>query len=166
VRVIAYEDLQCSDCAVYHRMLQEQLLPAYGEFVAFEYRDFPLPKHAWARAAAIVARHFMNMTPKLGDAFRAYCYEHQREISSDDLTDHVRTFATASASSVEDAVNALNDAAVGQQVDADYKEGLARGVVRTPTVFIGNEAFIETFSFHDIARSIELALQSTGASSK
>jgi len=58
VRVVAYEDLQCPDCAVYRRMMDERLLPAYRDKVAFEHRDFPLPRHTWARKAAIAARFF------------------------------------------------------------------------------------------------------------
>ena len=65
VRVIAYEDLQCGDCAEYRRMLDEQLLPTFGQSVAFESRDFPLAKHPWARLAAIAARHFKHVHPEL-----------------------------------------------------------------------------------------------------
>ena len=56
VRVIIYEDLQCPDCADFRRMLDTQLLPRFAAKVAFEHRDFPLAKHAWARKAAIAAR--------------------------------------------------------------------------------------------------------------
>src|SRR5450759_2714195 len=58
VRVIAYEDLQCPDCATYRKMLDEKLLAAYRAKAAFEHRDFPLPKHSWARPAAVAARFF------------------------------------------------------------------------------------------------------------
>jgi protein-disulfide isomerase len=56
VRVIIYEDLQCPDCAVLRKMLDEKLLPKYKDRVAFEHRDVPLAKHSWARQAAIAAR--------------------------------------------------------------------------------------------------------------
>ena len=57
VRVLIYEDLQCPDCAEFRRMMDEKILPRYGERVAFIHRDFPLAKHAWARKAAIVHSH-------------------------------------------------------------------------------------------------------------
>ena len=38
--------------AAFRRMLDEKLLPKYGDEVAFVHRDFPLAKHAWARQAA------------------------------------------------------------------------------------------------------------------
>ena len=52
VRVQIWEDLQCPDCADFRVMLDQELLPKFRGTVAFEHRDFPLPKHAWARKAA------------------------------------------------------------------------------------------------------------------
>jgi protein-disulfide isomerase len=166
VRVIAYEDLQCSDCAAYARMLEERLLPRYAQVVEFVRRDFPLPKHTWARPAAMVARHFDGVTLELGGAFRRYCYDYQQEIDNEGLQAHIRNFAVAHNTEPDRAVTASTDPDLAQPIDLDYREGISRGVVRTPTVFVNDEAFIERFSFHDIARSIESALQSTGASFK
>jgi hypothetical protein len=70
VRVVVYEDLQCPDCAVYRKMMDEKLLPEFGAQVAFEHRDFPLPKHKWARKAAIAARFFAATKPETAVAFR------------------------------------------------------------------------------------------------
>jgi protein-disulfide isomerase len=164
VRVIAYEDLQCGDSAAYARMLDEQLLPAYGSLAYFEHREFPLPKHSWARQASIVAKHFENTDLELGGAFRRYCYAHLREISTETLSAHIRSFARAHAADAELAVRALSDPAVAQQVEDDYHEGVSRGVTRTPTVFVNNRAFVETFSFQQIAQAIEAALESSGVS--
>ena len=36
VRAIIYEDLQCSDCAVFREMMDKRILPKYGDRVAFE----------------------------------------------------------------------------------------------------------------------------------
>ena len=55
VRVVIFEDLQCPDCAVFRKMLDEKLLPKYKATVAFEHHDFPLAKHSWARQAAVAA---------------------------------------------------------------------------------------------------------------
>ena len=95
VRVIAYEDLQCSDCAIYRRMLDEKLLPAYGQTVAFEHREFPLSKHALARPAAIAARYFGSMKPEVGIAFRRYCAANLSNITPDNFEAKLRAFASA-----------------------------------------------------------------------
>src|SRR5579875_2251909 len=72
VRVVIYEDLQCPDCAVFRTMLDEKLLPRYGDRVAFEHHDFPLDKHKWARPAAIISRYFTSIRPQLGIQYRQY----------------------------------------------------------------------------------------------
>jgi protein-disulfide isomerase len=163
VRVIAYEDLQCGDCAEYRRMLDEQLLPTFGQSVAFESRDFPLAKHPWARLAAIAARHFKHVHPELGTAFRRYCYQHQAVIAVPSFPKYLRDFAKTSGIDPEKAIDALSDGNHAAEVDAQHREGIARGVIRTPTVFANGEAFVETFSFERIGRAIESAIDIAGA---
>ena len=66
--MIIYEDLQCSDCANFQRILDDRLLPRYGRRVAFEHRDFPLAKHAWARKATVAGRFFDSIKAETGVA--------------------------------------------------------------------------------------------------
>ena len=55
VIVTIYDDLQCGDCGRFNAMLEESLLPKYRGRVEFVHRNFPLPKHNWAREAAKIA---------------------------------------------------------------------------------------------------------------
>jgi len=158
VRVVAYEDLQCPDCAAYRAMMDVHLLPKYGAKVAFEHRDFPLPKHSWARKAAIAARYFDGVKAELGVRFRQQTMARIREIAAAAFDEHVRSFAKAHGADPEKALAALADPKLGALVEEDYQEGIARGVGRTPTVFVNGEAFIETFTLEEISRSIEAAL--------
>ncbi len=132
VRVIAYEDLQCPDCAVYRRLLDHHLLPKYKDRVAFEHRDFPLVKHKWARPAAIVARHFDRTSPALGIDFRRWAYANIPTISPDNATEKFQEWAKAQGQDPAAVVKALSDPALTKLVEEDYQEGIARGVARTP----------------------------------
>ena len=161
VRVIAYEDLQCPDCAVYRRMLDEKLLPKYGAAVAFEHREYPLRKHEWARPASIAVLYFAALKPETEIAFRRYCANHLTEITAGNLQAKLRDFAKANNADPDKAVAALNDSALAKEVDEQLKEGVARGVARTPTVFVNGEPFIETFTFEDISKSIDAAIAAT-----
>jgi len=158
VRVIAYEDLQCSDCATYRRMLDETLLPSYRDSVAFEHREYPLPKHAWARTAAIAACYFDELKPEIGVAFRRYCFAKQHEIQPHEFENRVREFAESHGIDPAGATAALDDATLSRAVDEQYQEGAARGVTRTPTVFVNDRQFIETFAFEDLSKAIDAAL--------
>jgi protein-disulfide isomerase len=161
VRVIAYEDLQCPDCAVYRKMLDEKLLPKYGGAVAFEHREFPLRKHQWARPASIAVRYFGTLKPETGIAFRRYCANHLMEITAENFEAKLREFAKANGADPDKAIAALSDPGLAKIVQEEFQEGIARGVARTPTVFVNGEPFIETFTFENISKSIDAALAAT-----
>lgn len=161
VRVVAYEDLQCSDCAAYRKMLDERLLPKYGTSVAFEHREYPLRKHQWARPASLVSRYFAALKPEMGIEFRRFCASHLMEITADNFQAKLREFAKSNGADPDKAITALNDPSLARIVEEEFKEGVARGVARTPTVFVNGKPFIETFTFEDISQSIEAALAAT-----
>jgi protein-disulfide isomerase len=161
VRVIAYEDLQCSDCSVYRRMLDDTLLPKYASKVAFEHRDFPLPKHSWARQAAVARRYLGSVNPEAGIAFRRYCLERLAEITPKNFNAKLCAFAKDNGADPEKAAAALQDRSIDKQVQDEFQEGVARGVARTPTVFVNRQPFIEKFSFEEISKSIDAALRAT-----
>jgi protein-disulfide isomerase len=158
VRVIAYEDLQCPDCATYRKMLDEKLLAAYGAKVAFEHRDFPLPKHSWARPAAVVARFFHDVKPELGIEWRRHLLFSIRATTSENFLDRLKAFASKHGVRPERAVAALDEVRYRDLVEKDCQEGVARGVSHTPTVFVDGEPFVETFTFEQLSKAIDAAL--------
>lgn len=162
VRVVIYEDLQCSDCAVFRRMLDEKLLPRFGSKVLFEHRDFPLAKHAWARRAAIAGRHFLSVSPELCAAWRRETMASQRAIKAGGFEAWLREFAVKHKQDPGKALASLSDQSLAAAVDADLQEGVARGVARTPTALVNGQPFIETFTFDEISQGIVKALKENG----
>lgn len=158
VRVIIYEDLQCSDCADFRKMLDEKLLPKYKDKVAFEHRDFPLAKHAWARKAAIAARFIQEIDPAKAIAFRQYLMANQPSIQAAAFEATLAQWARDHGIDGAKAVASLSDARLAALVEKDYQEGVARGIARTPTVLVDGEPFIETFPVEDIMKSLDRAL--------
>jgi protein-disulfide isomerase len=159
VRIVVYEDLECGDCHTFREMLDQKILPRYGSRVAVEHRDFPLTKHAWAKPAAVAARHFERENPKLALEFRRVTLAERKTLTPENIAQHVAKFARQFGSDPIKAVNALQDPALNKQVEDDFAEGLARGVLKTPTVFVEGEPFVETFTFDEIAKGIDAALQ-------
>lgn len=158
VRVIVYESLQCSDCAVYRKMLDEHLLPKYGGRVAFEHRDFPLAKHQWSRPAAIAARHFDRINGALGVEFRRWALNNIANLTAENFNEKLQEWAKAHNLDAAKAVAALKEPALAKLVEEDLQEGVARGVAHTPTVFVNGEAFIEPSAPDEIDKAIEAAL--------
>ena len=161
VRVIVYEDLQCPDCANFRVEMDNVLLPRFAKTVAFEHRDFPLAKHAWARKASIAARFFGSVTPEIGLEFRRETMRRLREIKPEAFNEHVAAFARAHNVDAGKALAALEDPAIAAAVEADYQDGVARGVAHTPTVLVDGEPFVERFPIEDVVKSIEQALKAS-----
>lgn len=162
VRVVIYEDLQCPDCAAFRRMLDEKLLPRYGSKVAFEHRDFPLAKHSWARRAAIAGRYFLSISPALSFAWRKETMARLRTIKADTFEDWLKEFAGRNKTDASRALAALNDQALAAAVEAEFQEGVARGIARTPTALVNGVPFIETFTAEEISQGIDQALKEHG----
>jgi len=158
VRVLIYEDLQCPDCATFRRMLDEKLLPRYGAKVAFEHRDFPLAKHAWARKAAIAARFFEETSAELAVAFNRHALANRREITAANFDERLAAFARQHGVDPGKALAALQDERYAALVEKDLLEGVARGVAKTPTVFVDGTPFIETFTFEELSKALDAAL--------
>jgi protein-disulfide isomerase len=158
VRAVIYEDLQCPDCAAFRRLMDEKLLPRYGGKVAFVHRDFPLAKHAWARRAAIAARFFTDRKPELGLEYRRYTMAGQEATTDANFNTRLAAFAKAHDIEPDAAVAALSNARYAELVEQDYQDGVSRGVVHTPTVFVNGKPFIETITFEEISKGIDQAL--------
>ncbi len=159
VRVLVFEDLQCPDCANFRAEMDKELLPRFAKSVAFEHRDFPLAKHAWARKASIAARFFGTVSPEVAIEFRKTTMAHLREIKPETFNQHVSDFAKTHKIDPARAIAALDDPTFAAEVEKDYQDGLARGIAHTPTVLVDGEPFIERFPIADVIKSIESALK-------
>ena len=155
VRVVHFEDLQCGDCAAFRRMLDHDLLPRYGSTVAFEGRDYPRPKHECAHAMAAAARFFEEISPSLGLAFRRYLFEELSFITPNSFLVYLSRFAKRHGVSAADAQRSIHDSRFHSLIQQDIDEGVRRGVEKTPTVFVDDQAFIETFTLQDLAGAID-----------
>lgn len=158
VRVVIYEDLQCSDCQNFRTLMDEKFLPRYGSRVAFVHRDLPLPRHEWARPAAVAGRWVYEQNHALGIVFRREILSEQNHLTAGNLQMWLLEFARRNKLSEKAIVDSLNDPRLLNLVDQDYLAAVARGVSRTPTVYAGGQVFVETIIYDDLARVLDLEL--------
>jgi protein-disulfide isomerase len=158
VRVLIYEDLQCPDCSVFRKALDERLLPRYSASVAFEHRDFPLPKHTWAKEAAVAARYFQALNPMLAADFRRTVQGNLGKVNSEGFRSWLIEFCRDRQLDTDKALAALNNSTYAQAVEADYQAGVAAGIRRTPTVIVGGTSFVETIDIGALQRSLDALL--------
>lgn len=160
VRVTAFENLQCKDSAAWRRMLDTVLLPRYAETVAFVACDFPLEKHVWSMPAAIVSRRMSLISPAQCLDFRRYCYEHLSEITAESFPERIVTYAERVGLDPQDISISVRNPDFAKAVELDIAEGHRLHVVRTPTVTIGEERFIDVFPVAGVIAAIDKALRS------
>ena len=158
VKVLIYDDLQCGDCARFRAMFDEKILPKYGAKVAFIHRDFPLGKHDWARPAAVAARWVWDQDHVYGIAIRREILAEQDHITLRGLNGWLLNFAARNHLDQNGIINSLTDSRFNSLVDQDRQAAVARGVERTPTVYIGGVALVETILYDDLARALDEAL--------
>jgi protein-disulfide isomerase len=161
IKVLIYEDLQCSDCAVFRTLLDEKLLPKYGSRVAFVHRDFPLGKHDWARPAAIAGRWVYEQDSELGITFRREILSELNNINARTLKPWLVEFASRNKLDQRGIVASLDDPRLNSLIDQERQGATARGVKATPTVYVGGVAFVETILYEDLARALDEALAVT-----
>jgi protein-disulfide isomerase len=82
----------------------------------------------------------------------------QENTTPDNFNEKLTAFAQAHGISPDAALASLSNAHYAELVEKDYRDGISRGVVHTPTVFVNGRPFIETFSFEEISKGIDDAL--------
>ncbi len=143
--IVVFEDLQCPQC---RRMapLVEQAAKTYK--IPLVRYDFPLPIHNWSFDAAVIARSFDGHSKQLGNEFRDYIFEHQLEITPQNLRGFAEKFAADHKAVLPFVVDPKGEFAA--KVTADRDLGRRVGIQHTPTIYIvsnsrssGHPPFIE-----------------------
>lgn len=158
VRLVIYEDLECGDCARFEAVLEQKILPKYGSRVLIIHRDFPLGKHDWARPAALAARWVWEQDSQLGIEIRRELLSEQDNITARNLNSWLVEFAGRHNLDQKDILTSLTDPRIAALVDQDQQAAVARGVSKTPTAYVGGQAFVETIIYEDLARALDEAL--------
>lgn len=156
VAIVLFQDLEWPDCATAYPLLVEA---ARAHNVPLVVHDFPLPRHNWSFQAAVNARFFDQQSQKLGDQFRGYILQNQKQIMDQAALQRL-TEAFASENKVELPVVIDPEGKLAKLVTADFRLGQRIGLEHTPTVFVvsaGSPAypFVETIDRHKLDRVIQ-----------
>jgi len=165
VALVAFEDLQCPDCADAEALLQE----ASAKYnVPLVRRDFPLPSHNWSFEAHVMARYFDTQKDAqskaaakalpLGEQFRRWVYANQKSINKENLRGMAARFADQHGLELPENYDPKGE--FKKLVLADYALGQQVGVIHTPTVFVVSVSqrgapFVETLDREKLFTMIE-----------
>ena len=131
VALIVFEDLQCPKCRM-DSPLEEQAAKTYK--IPLVRHDFPLEMHNWSFNAAVMARYFDTKSKELGDEFRDYIFQHQVEITPDNLRSFAEKFAAEHKTDLPFVIDPQGKLAAA--VNADKELGKKLGLNHTPTIYV------------------------------
>jgi protein-disulfide isomerase len=131
VALVVFEDLQCPDCR-----RAAPLVAQAGQTYKIPVirHDFPLPMHNWSFQAAVLARYFDTHSKALGNAFRDSVFEHQLEITPDNLRAFAEKFAAEHKIDLPFVVDPTGKLAA--LVIADRELGKSLNIQHTPTIYV------------------------------
>ncbi len=143
VAIVVFEDLQCPQCGRVAPLLQ-QASRAYK--IPVIQHDFPLPLHNWSFDAAVLARYFDTHSKELGNDFRATVFEHQMEMTPQNLRGFAEKFAAEHKVALPFVVDP--EGKLAAEVRADKDLGLSLHIDHTPTIWVvsnkhGGKPYVE-----------------------
>lgn len=130
--LVEFSDFQCPACAAYAPIVK-QLVETHKENLAFVYRHFPLPQHAFAEQAAIVAEaagkqgKFWEMHDALFANANTLSEEKIKELAKQ-LSLNEEQFNIDRSSQEIRAI-----------IEKDKQDGRSLGVASTPTFFLNGK---------------------------
>jgi protein-disulfide isomerase len=131
VAIVVFEDLQCPDCRR-AAPLVEQAAKTYK--IPVIRHDFPLPFHNWSFEAAVIARYFDTKSKQLSNDFRDYMFEHQPEVTPQNLRGFAEKFAADHKVDLPFVVDPQGKLAAAVTADRDL--GQRVGIEHTPTIYV------------------------------
>jgi len=129
--IVVFEDLQCPQCG---RVAPVLAMASRNYKIPLVQHDFPLPLHNWSMDAAIMARYFDTHSKEVGNEFRAAVFEHQMEITPQNLRAFEEKFAAEHKIALPFVIDP--DGKLKALVMADKDLGVSLHVDHTPTIWI------------------------------
>jgi protein-disulfide isomerase len=129
-----FGDFQCPPCGVFHPIL-EQMEREFGKNLRVTFRNYPLPNHQHAVAAASAAEA-AGLQGKFWEMHKLI-YEHQKDWKDQfNARSIFQTYAQQIGLDVERFQRDVNGGVVQQRIAQDVRRGQSLGVNGTPTVFL------------------------------
>jgi protein-disulfide isomerase len=161
VVLVEFSDFECPYCKNEAQELRKNLLATFPTQVRLYFKTFPLEElHPWAKAAAIASRCVYNQNPTGFWDYHDWIFEHQAEITPENLKDKVLEWAKG--------VKSLDPLQLGQcmdtkateaEVNQDQAEGKDLGVNGTPTLFVNGRRIAQTIEWANLKQIIDFEIE-------
>jgi len=131
VAIIAFEDLECPQCAHIEPLLEDAVKNYKIPLVRY---DYTLPQHPWSFEAHVTARYFDSKSKELGEEYRSWVFANQNFITKMNVRGMSERFAAEHHVDLPAPVDPTGSLAA--KVMADKAIGEKVGIDHTPTVYV------------------------------
>jgi len=157
VTLVEFGDFQCPACGAEYPIIT-QLLQTYNGKINFVFRDFPLPQHQNAQAAAEVA----EAAGAQGKFFEMYNMLYTNQSTWGETTnamDYFTQYAKALRLDMNKFTSDVKNNKYKEKIQKDTSDGYAVGVNATPTFFLNGVAIEGGLPYNDFKTKIDEALK-------
>ena len=157
VTIVEFADFQCPYCKVEAGVVRNQLMAAFPNDLQLFYMDYPLASiHPFARGAAVLGRCIYSQNNSSFWSFHDWIFEHQSEITPENLKDKVLDFAKGDKNLDLGKVSAC---AVAPEPRAEVDRSMAIGdslhLDSTPTFFINGRRLVGSIALENLKMVVE-----------
>jgi len=156
VVLVVFSDFECPLCKEEAKTLRQNLPVTFPKDVRVYFKDFPLEQiHPWAKPAAIAGQCIFRENPAAFWQYHDWIYEHQSEITPDNLKAKVLEFAqTAKDLDGMQLGRCIDSKATEADVNASIAQGKALKIDATPTMFVNGRRLIGNYPWQNLQQII------------
>lgn len=159
VTIIEYSDYECPFCKRFYDDAYKQILATYPDDVKIIFKDFPLSFHAQATSAAEAAE-CAGAQGKYWE-YHDKLFENQGDWSAAGRPSFNK-YAEDLGLDMDSFNNCVDNREFKANVEADFREGQAKGVRGTPAFFINDKLVSGAQPFATFKTEIDAALAAAG----
>lgn len=158
VVLVLFSDFQCGYCKEEAETLRKNIPATFPKQVRVYFKDFPLESiHPWAKPAAIAGRCIFRQRPASFWEYHDWIYQHQSEITPENLKTKVMEFARAREKQIDvlQLQRCLDGRETEAEVDRNIADGKALQVNSTPTLFVNGRKLVGNIGWTNLRQIIE-----------
>lgn len=152
--LVEYGDYECPYCGMAYPIVK-RLQKHFGDRLRFVFRNFPLIEvHPHAGMAALTAE-FAATKGKFWE-MHDLLYENQESLELPDLISYAESLNLSST----ELQAAIENVIFGEKIQNDFMGGVRSGVNGTPSFFINNTRFDDSFEYENLLLGLNDKLDS------
>ena len=160
VVIVEFSDFQCHFCREEAKALRENLLKEFPKDVRLYFMDFPLEAiHPWAKPAALAGQAIFQLKPEAFWDFHDWIFEHQAEITPENLEAKVFEFAKSKNIDPLQLKTAMDSKNVQQAVETSLAMGRDVAVQSTPTLFVNGRKLVGAVEWRELKRIVDYEIE-------